>query len=125
MDFDKPSTVLVKDSLKRWRSPGRSKESELCPADSPTALFGFELRRHRKARGWSQIHLSKAVPYFVGTISMIETARRSPTEEFARHCDEALEAEGALTSILQWVVVCERLCGLPVMSPTRLGRAVA
>ncbi|MBF8188431.1 helix-turn-helix domain-containing protein [Nonomuraea sp. K274] len=79
------------------------KESALCPADSPTALFGFELRRHRKARGWSQIRLSKAVSYSVGTISMIETARRSPTEEFARHCDEALEAEGALMRL--WPMV--------------------
>jgi transcriptional regulator with XRE-family HTH domain len=79
------------------------KESELCPADSPTALFGFELRRHRKARGWSQIRLSKAVSYSVGTISMIETAKRSPTEEFARYCDEALEAEGALMRL--WPMV--------------------
>ncbi|WP_433439908.1 helix-turn-helix domain-containing protein [Nonomuraea sp. CA-141351] len=79
------------------------KESELCPADSPTALFGFELRRHRKARGWSQLRLSKEVSYSVGTISMIETARRSPTEEFARHCDEALEAEGALMRL--WPMV--------------------
>ncbi|MEU6712452.1 helix-turn-helix transcriptional regulator [Nonomuraea sp. NPDC046802] len=79
------------------------KESELCPADSPTALFGFELRRHRKARGWSQMRLSKAVSYSVGTISMIETARRSPTEDFARHCDEALEAEGALMRL--WPMV--------------------
>ncbi|MFI7707048.1 helix-turn-helix domain-containing protein [Nonomuraea sp. NPDC049480] len=79
------------------------RESELCPADSPTALFGFELRRHRKARGWSQLRLSKAVSYSVGTISMIETARRSPTEEFARLCDEALEAEGALMRL--WPMV--------------------
>ncbi|NRQ35614.1 helix-turn-helix domain-containing protein [Nonomuraea sp. NN258] len=79
------------------------KESELCPADSPTALFGFELRRHRKARGWSQLSLSKEVSYSVGTISMIETARRSPTEEFARLCDGALEAEGALMRL--WPMV--------------------
>ncbi|GAA2854898.1 helix-turn-helix transcriptional regulator [Streptosporangium fragile] len=79
------------------------KESDLCPSDSPTALFGFELRRHRKARGWSQIRLSRAVPYSVGTISMIETAKRSPSEEFARHCDEALEAEGALMRL--WPMV--------------------
>lgn len=79
------------------------KESELCPADSPTALFGFELRRYRKARGWSQVSLSKAVSYSVGTISMIETASRSPTEDFARRCDEALEAEGALMRL--WPMV--------------------
>ncbi|MGW3361495.1 helix-turn-helix domain-containing protein [Streptosporangium canum] len=79
------------------------KESDLCPSDSPTALFGFELRRHRKARGWSQIRLSKTVPYSVGTISMIETAKRSPSEEFARYCDEALEAEGALMRL--WPMV--------------------
>ncbi|MBG0816013.1 helix-turn-helix transcriptional regulator [Planomonospora sp. ID82291] len=79
------------------------KESTLLPSESPTALFGFELRRHRKARGWSQMRLSRAVSYSVGTISMIETARRSPTEDFARHCDEVLEAEGALMRL--WPMV--------------------
>ncbi|GAA3214238.1 helix-turn-helix domain-containing protein [Nonomuraea helvata] len=79
------------------------RESDLYPSDSPTALFGFELRRHRKARGWSQAQLSKNVPYSVGTISMIETAQRSPSEQFARYCDEALEAEGALMRL--WPMV--------------------
>ncbi|GAA3812476.1 helix-turn-helix transcriptional regulator [Sphaerisporangium flaviroseum] len=79
------------------------KESELSPSESPTALFGFELRRHRKERGWSQTRLARAIPYSVGTISMIETARRSPSEEFARHCDEALHAEGALMRL--WPMV--------------------
>ncbi|WP_248961078.1 helix-turn-helix domain-containing protein [Sphaerisporangium perillae] len=79
------------------------KESDLNPSDSPTALFGFELRRHRKERGWSQSRLARAIPYSLGTISMIETARRSPSEEFARHCDEALQAEGALTRL--WPMV--------------------
>ena len=65
------------------------KESDLNPTDSPTALFGFELRRYRKAQGWSQLRLARTVPFSVGTISMIETAKRSPSEEFARHCDEA------------------------------------
>ncbi|GAA4187871.1 helix-turn-helix domain-containing protein [Microbispora amethystogenes] len=78
-------------------------ESVLNPTDSPTALFGFELRRHRKARGWSQLRLARAVPYSVGTISMIETAKRSPSEQFARHCDEALEADGALMRL--WPMV--------------------
>lgn len=79
------------------------KESDLYPSESPTALFGFELRRLRKVRGWSQIQLSKLVPYSVGTISMIETAQRSPSEEFARFCDEALGAEGALVRL--WPMV--------------------
>lgn len=79
------------------------KESDLHPSESPTALFGFELRRHRKERGWSQLRLARAVPYSVGTISMIETAKRSPSEEFARYCDEALEAEGALMRL--WPMV--------------------
>ncbi|WP_424537134.1 helix-turn-helix domain-containing protein [Sphaerisporangium viridialbum] len=61
------------------------------------------MRRHRKERGWSQLRLARAVPYSVGTISMIETAKRSPSEEFARHCDEALEAEGALMRL--WPMV--------------------
>ncbi|MFD8562422.1 helix-turn-helix domain-containing protein [Streptosporangium canum] len=79
------------------------KESDLYPSESPTALFGFELRRHRKVKGWSQIQLSKKIPYSVGTISMIETASRPPSEEFARYCDEALEADGALIRL--WPMV--------------------
>ncbi|GHE45894.1 hypothetical protein GCM10017673_54840 [Streptosporangium violaceochromogenes] len=79
------------------------RESDLNPSQSPTALFGFELRRHRKEKGWSQLRLARAVPYSVGTISMIETAKRSPSEEFARCCDEALEAEGALMRL--WPMV--------------------
>ncbi|MFC6083181.1 Scr1 family TA system antitoxin-like transcriptional regulator [Sphaerisporangium aureirubrum] len=79
------------------------KESELFPSDSPTALFGFELRRHRKERGWSQLRLARAVPYSVGTISMIETAKRCPSEQFARHCDDALQADGALIRL--WPMV--------------------
>jgi transcriptional regulator with XRE-family HTH domain len=79
------------------------KEADLNPTDSPAALFGFELRRYRKERGWSQQQLARAVQYSLGTISMIETARRSPTEEFARHCDEALKADGALMRL--WPMV--------------------
>ncbi|RCG32670.1 XRE family transcriptional regulator [Sphaerisporangium album] len=79
------------------------KESELYPSESPTALFGFELRKLRKERRWSQLRLARAVPYSVGTISMIETAKRSPSEAFARHCDEALEAGGALMRL--WPMV--------------------
>ncbi|GAA3125021.1 helix-turn-helix domain-containing protein [Streptosporangium carneum] len=79
------------------------KESDLHPSGSPTALFGFELRRLRRVRGWSQLQLAKHIPYSVGTISTIETAQRAPSEEFARFCDEALEAEGALLRL--WPMV--------------------
>lgn len=79
------------------------KESELFPSNSPIALFGFELRRHRKECGWSQQRLARAVPYSVGTISMIETAKRCPSEQFAHHCDEALQADGALIRL--WPLV--------------------
>ncbi|MEO3810532.1 helix-turn-helix transcriptional regulator [Sphaerisporangium sp. B11E5] len=79
------------------------KESELSPSDSPVALFGYELRRFRKEKGWSQQRLARTVPYSVGTISMIETAKRCPSEEFARHCDEALQTDGALTRL--WPMV--------------------
>ncbi|WP_433497270.1 helix-turn-helix transcriptional regulator [Sphaerimonospora sp. CA-214678] len=63
---------------------------DLLDADAGLAA----LRRHRKARGWSQRRLARSVPYSVGTVSMIETAKRSPSEEFARHCDEASGAVG-------------------------------
>jgi hypothetical protein len=34
---------------------------------------------------------------------MIETAKRSPSEQFARHCDDALQADGALVRL--WPIV--------------------
>ncbi|WP_406317283.1 helix-turn-helix domain-containing protein [Streptosporangium sp. NBC_01639] len=76
---------------------------ELDPGTSPIALFGYELRRYRQEAGLSQSKLARRMGYSLGTVSMAETGRRPPTEDFARRCDEALGAEGALVRIKEMI----------------------
>lgn len=72
---------------------------ELDPTKSPISYFGYELRRYRKEAGLSQAQLAGRMGYSVGAISMAETARRPPTADFAKNCDDTLELEGALVRI--------------------------
>ncbi|MGC5011241.1 helix-turn-helix domain-containing protein [Streptosporangium sp. DT93] len=71
----------------------------LDPTTSPVAFFGFELRRYRHEAGLSQEKLARRIGFALGTVSMAETGRRPPTEDFVRRCDQALGAEGALIRI--------------------------
>ncbi|MEU4403528.1 helix-turn-helix transcriptional regulator [Streptosporangium sp. NPDC023963] len=75
----------------------------LDPSTSPVAFFGFELRRYRQEAGLSQERLAKLIGYSLGTVSMVETGRRPPTEDFVRRGDEALGAEGALIRIKEMI----------------------
>ncbi|MFI6794070.1 helix-turn-helix domain-containing protein [Streptosporangium canum] len=72
---------------------------DLDPTTSPIAFFGYELRRYRQQAGLSQGKLARRTGFALGTISMAETGRRPPTEDFVRRCDEALGVEGALIRI--------------------------
>jgi transcriptional regulator with XRE-family HTH domain len=75
----------------------------LDPTTSPVAFFGYELRRYRQEAGLSQEKLAKLIGYSLGTVSMVETGRRPPTEDFVRRCDEALGAGGALIRIKEMI----------------------
>ncbi|MEV7970920.1 Scr1 family TA system antitoxin-like transcriptional regulator [Sphaerisporangium sp. NPDC088356] len=77
--------------------------SELNPADSPRALFGYELRKHRKAAGLSQEQLSTKVQYTGAMISSVETAKRTPSRDFAQRCDDALKLDGALVRLWPFI----------------------
>ncbi|GAA3119170.1 helix-turn-helix domain-containing protein [Streptosporangium carneum] len=68
-------------------------------APSPLTFFATELRRRREQIGWSQGQLGRQITYSIGLISMIETAQRTPSLDFVQRCDQALNAEGALTRI--------------------------
>jgi transcriptional regulator with XRE-family HTH domain len=72
---------------------------ELDPTKSPIAFFGYELRRYRQEAGLTQGKLAKRTGFALGTISMAETGRRRPTDDFVRRCDKALGVEGALIRI--------------------------
>jgi transcriptional regulator with XRE-family HTH domain len=82
---------------------------ELEPSASVLAFFGAELRRLRTDAGLSQEDLGQRVSYSGSLIGMVETARRAPTRDFARRCDEALATGGALARL--WPLVSQ--AGLP------------
>ncbi|MER8009140.1 helix-turn-helix transcriptional regulator [Streptomyces sp. NPDC094149] len=66
-------------------------------------LFGAELRRLRIAAGLTLTQFATTVHYSKGQISKVETGRKRPTTEFARLCDAALEAGGALAALVPGV----------------------
>lgn len=69
---------------------------DLDPSSSALAYFGSELRRHREAAELSQERLGAVINYTGALIGMIETAKRTPTREFAEACDVALNTGGTL-----------------------------
>ena len=69
---------------------------ELDPSASVLAYFGSELRRCRTAAELTQTQLGEAINYTGALVGMIETAKRTPTRDFAERCDAVLGADGAL-----------------------------
>ncbi|GAA2625851.1 helix-turn-helix transcriptional regulator [Streptomyces vastus] len=62
--------------------------------------FGPELRRLRLAAGLTLAQLASSVHYSKSQISKIETGHKRATTEFARLCDTALDAGGALAALV-------------------------
>jgi DNA-binding XRE family transcriptional regulator len=56
---------------------------------NPTRYFGRQVRRARRAAGWTLAEFGQRIGYDPGQISRIENGRRPPTELFARMCDQA------------------------------------
>ena len=61
--------------------------------------FGAELRRRRQAAGVSLNQLAALVHYSKSHLSKVESGRQQPRPEFARVCDAALNAGGALVAV--------------------------
>ncbi|GAB2484231.1 helix-turn-helix domain-containing protein [Streptosporangium sandarakinum] len=64
---------------------------------SPLTFFASELRRFREQAGWTQGQLGMHISYSIGLISMVETAKRTPTLDFAERCDRILGTGGVLS----------------------------
>ena len=56
---------------------------------NPARYFGRQVRRARRAAGWTLAEFGQRIGYDPGQISRIETGKRPPTELFAQMCDEA------------------------------------
>jgi len=67
---------------------------------SPLVIFGDELRHWRLAAGLSQEQLGERIGYSAAQVGAVEKARRMPSEDLARRCDETLDTAGALVRLL-------------------------
>ena len=56
---------------------------------NPARYFGRQVRRARRAAGWTLAEFGQRIGYDPGQISRIETGKRPPTELFAQMCDRA------------------------------------
>ena len=56
---------------------------------NPVRYFGQQVRRARRAAGWTLAEFGQRIGYDPGQISRIENGRRPPTELFAQMCDRA------------------------------------
>ncbi|OON82409.1 helix-turn-helix domain-containing protein [Streptomyces tsukubensis] len=63
-------------------------------------VFGAELRRRRIAAGLTLTDFASSVHYSKGQISKIENSRKKPSQELARLCDAALDADGQLCCLV-------------------------
>ena len=56
---------------------------------NPVRYFGQQVRRARRAAGWTLTEFGQRIGYDPGQISRIENGKRPPTELFAQMCDRA------------------------------------
>jgi DNA-binding XRE family transcriptional regulator len=56
---------------------------------NPVRYFGQQVRRARRAAGWTLAEFGQRIGYDPGQISRIENGKRPPTELFAQMCDQA------------------------------------
>jgi transcriptional regulator with XRE-family HTH domain len=63
------------------------------------SFFAGELRRARVAAGLSQDQLGQMIAYSGSTVAMVETTKRTPNQDFAKRCDDALATNGLLSRI--------------------------
>src|SRR5690242_5198503 len=63
-------------------------------ASDPVRYFGRQVRRARRAAGWTLKDFGQRIGYDPGQISRIENGRRPPTELFARMCDQVFPDRG-------------------------------
>ncbi|MFB7613940.1 Scr1 family TA system antitoxin-like transcriptional regulator [Kitasatospora sp. NPDC056181] len=82
-------------------------------SSSPAVRFGRELHRSRRARGWSQVGLSKRMGYSNTLVSYVERAKRPPTRNFAVKADEVFESGGAFFELWRRYAKASLLEGFP------------
>ncbi|SFR05857.1 Tetratricopeptide repeat-containing protein [Lentzea waywayandensis] len=99
-------------------------------AAAELSLFGGELRRLRLLAGLSQSRFAVLIHYSKGYLSKVETGSAEVNREFAKACDDALEANGALLELAgdrprkrSVGQLAATMSGLPPSTPHFVGRS--
>jgi len=69
------------------------------PDKSALTAFADELRAYRALAGLSRDELAEKLAYSPSLVAMIETARRTPSRDFAGRCDQALGTPGTFARL--------------------------
>ncbi|MFJ9692261.1 Scr1 family TA system antitoxin-like transcriptional regulator [Kitasatospora sp. NPDC101183] len=85
-------------------------QQEIDLASSPNVAIGAQLRRFRKAKGYTQIELGELIHYSDSLISLIETGQRPAPLTLLRRADKVLDTCGAL-ELLYWSTKGSTLIG--------------
>ncbi|WP_327071557.1 helix-turn-helix domain-containing protein [Kitasatospora sp. NBC_01302] len=75
--------------------------------------FALELRRSRRARGWSQVELGRRMGYSNALVSYIERVKRPPSRKFAVKADELFETGGTFVELWRRCAAAALLEGFP------------
>ncbi len=94
---EQPSGDQANRLLGRRRSAGVERMG--APVSVAPAEFGSALRTLRSSQGLSLGDLAHLVNYSKSYLSRVETGKKQPTADLARHCDDALGGEGRLIRI--------------------------
>ncbi|MEV8637529.1 helix-turn-helix transcriptional regulator [Streptosporangium sp. NPDC051023] len=70
--------------------------------NAPQAIWGRELRHHRRIAGLTQAQFAARVHFSESLVSGVETGQLPASPDFARAADTALDTGGLLLRLLDW-----------------------
>ena len=63
------------------------------------AAFASQLRAWRQQMGWTQVEAAEKLGYSASLVSGIETMDKTPTADFAQHCDTIFQTPGTFATM--------------------------
>jgi transcriptional regulator with XRE-family HTH domain len=73
--------------------------TKINPEDSARARFAYELQRYRIIAKLTQGQLGQRIGFSGSLIGAVENLKRTPSEDFAKRCDEALGLDRVLSAL--------------------------
>ena len=61
--------------------------------------FASQLRAWRQQMGWTQVEAADKLGYSASLVSGIETMDKTPTADFAQHCDTIFQTPGTFATM--------------------------